>query len=373
MQKTLKFIVLILAVIGFVAGLYGLYLRFVDGQQAANYGSYIPWGLWIAGYITLVGASAGAVAVSAVIYGLKRKNLYKIAHVSMIVAFAAFVAGMFLVWIDLGHAERFWKLYLSTSFNSVMGWMAWFYAIYGILLLVGLWLTRKGEVPSFIERFAWLVFLFAIAFAAAEGALFGVVGAQAIWESSFTPILFLAEGAAFGVGAVAAACYLIGLLDTDLAKRFGAALLVFLAVIVLLEIAEVITGLYAATPAKAETLQTILFGPYWWAFWILHVLLGVVIPAILLLAARGNPLATGVAGLLIAAMGLASKLNLVIPSLAQPELEGLAEAFYGPGLSLNYLPSLSEWLVFIWAVSLAILLFLLGAWFLHKEPSKEAA
>ena len=373
MRKTLKIIVLILAALGFVAGLYGLYLQFVNGQQAANYGSYVPWGLWIAGYITLVGTSAGAVGVSAVIYGLKRKDLYPAAHISMIVAFAAFVAGMFLVWVDLGHAERFWKLYLSTSFNSVMGWMAWFYAVYGILLLVGLWLTRKGEVPAFIERFAWLVFLFAVAFAAAEGALFGVVGAQAIWESAFTPILFLAEGAAFGVGAVAAACYLVGLLDTDLAKRFGAVLLVFLAVIVLLEITELLTGLYAAIPAKSETLQSILFGPYWWAFWIFHVLLGVVVPAILLLVARGNALATGVAGLLIAAMGLASKLNLVIPSLAQPELEGLAESFTGPGLTLTYLPSLAEWLVFIWAASLAVLLFLLGARLLHNEPSKEVA
>ncbi len=373
MQKTLKLIVLILAAIGFIAGLYGLYLRVVDGHQAANYGSYIPWGLWIAGYITLVGTSAGAVAVSAVIYGLRRKDLYPVASISMIVAFVAFVAGMFLVWVDLGHAERFWMLYFETSFNSVMGWMAWFYVIYGILLLIGLWLTRKGAVPALIERFAWLVFLFAIAFAAAEGALFGVIGAQALWESAFTPILFLVEGAAFGLGAVAAACYLLGLLTTDIAKRFGTVLLILLASIALLEFADVITGLYTATPAKTEVLQLIMFGHYWWAFWIFHILLGVIFPAILLLVARGNAIVTGIAGLLIAAMGLASKLNLVIPSLAQPALEGLAESFTGPGLTLTYLPSLGEWLVLIWAVSLAVLLFLLGSWLKTSESSKETA
>jgi len=51
---------------------------------------------------------------------------------------------------------------------------------------------------------------------------------------------------------------------------------------------------------------------------------------------------------------------IVIPGLAIPELPGLEEAFHGPGLTTHYMASLSEWLLFVWAVGLAALLFLIG-------------
>jgi protein NrfD len=371
MHKTLKIVVLIVAAIGFVVGLYGLYLRVVDSHQSTNYGSYVPWGLWIAAYVMLVGTSAGAVGVAAFIYIMRRKDLYPLARMGVMAALAAFVAGMFLVWVDLGHADRFWKLYLQTSFGSVMGWMAWFYALYGILLLVGLWLTRSGQVPAVIEKYAWLIFLFVIAFAAAEGALFGVVGAQTAWESGFTPILFLVEGAALGVSVVAAAGYLLGYLTVDISKLFGSVLLALLAVVLLLEFSEIITGLYNATPVKTSSLQSMLFGQYWWVFWIFHGVFGVIVPIFLLLFAREKPLATAIAGALVVSMGLTSKLNLIVPALAQEEMEGLAEAFTGPGLTYSYVPSLAEWLVYIWAISLAVLVFLLGSQLLHIGSSEE--
>jgi molybdopterin-containing oxidoreductase family membrane subunit len=241
-----------------------------------------------------------------------------------------------------------------------MGWMAWFYTVYGILLLVGLWLTRRGVIPAFMQRFAFLVFFFAIAFAGAEGALFGVVGARAAWESGLTPILFLVEGALFGLGFVVACAYLFDQLTSPLATRLGWVLLSLLGGLIVLEWAEYSTGLYAATPAKSQTLQTILSGPYWWVFWIFHVGLGLILPGLLLLFGRSHLLTTASAGALIGAMGLASKLNLVVPALAQEELDGLTQAFSGPGLTFVYFPSPMEWLVWVWTVGLAGLIVLVG-------------
>ncbi len=145
-----------------------------------------------------------------------------------------------------------------------------------------------------------------------------------------------------------------------MAARLGGVLLGLLGVLVVLEWAEYSTGLYAATPAKSQTLQTILSGPYWWVFWIFHIGLGVVLPAALLLFGRKNPLLTAVAGALIGAMGLASKLNLVVPALAQEELDGLTQAFSGPGLTFVYFPSTMEWLVWVWTVGVAALVVLVG-------------
>lgn len=373
MNRWLSRILWLAALIGFAVGLYGLYQRFALGHAAAAYGSYVPWGLWIAAYVTFVGASAGALAVAALIFAFRAEDYYPVARIAVLVALAAFATAMLNVWLDLGHPLRAWKLLLQTSFTSVMGWMAWFYTIYGILLVVGLWLTRSGRIPPLMQRFAGLVLLFAVAFAGAEGALFGVVGARAVWESGLTPILFLVEGALFGVGLVAAATFLMDKLSGELAGRFGRVMLWLLAALVVVEWAEFSTGLFAAVPAKSQTLQTIVTGDYWWVFWIFHVGLGIVLPGLILLFGRMKPLSTAGAGLLIGGMGLASKLNLVIPALAQEELHGLSAAFTGPGLTFSYFPSTMEWLVLVWTVSLAVLIFLAGSSLLRIAPSSEVA
>ena len=58
------------------------------------------------------------------------------------------------------------------------------------------------------------------------------------------------------------------------------------------------------------------------------------------------------------------RLNIVLPGLSVPEMEGLLHAYSTRGLTFDYFPSVSEWLVFIWSISLAGLIFLLGKTYL---------
>lgn len=352
----------LLAIVCCIAGVYGLLLRFDQGHAAAAYGSYVPWGLWIAAYVAFIGSSAGAFAFAAVILMLRQEAYYPIARLAILVALAAFAVGMTNVWLDLGHPLRAWKLLLETAWTSIMGWMSWFYVIYGLILLLGLLASIRGRIPAFVQRWAFLAFIFAVIFAGAEGALFGVIGARAVWESGLTPVLFLAEAGLFGLSLVIATAFIFNQLSPKIARRLGMVILVLLGLVIVLEWAEYSTGLYAAVPAKSSTLLTILTGPYWWVFWGLHLGLGIVVPALLLLFGRGQVFLTGVAGALVAGMGLATKLNLVIPALAQEELEGLAHAFSGPGLTFAYFPSLMEWLVWLGTLGLGGMIVLLGYW-----------
>ncbi len=68
MTKNLQRAAWVVAVVLFVIGLYGLYQRLTLGHASANYGSYIPWGLWIAAYVYLIGLSAGAFLFSTLVY-----------------------------------------------------------------------------------------------------------------------------------------------------------------------------------------------------------------------------------------------------------------------------------------------------------------
>jgi len=365
----------LVAIGGAAAGTIGVVWRFTSGHTAADYGSYVPWGLWVAAYIALVGASAGAFAFAALIFSARWRQHYRLAELALLVALGTFVAGMLSVWIDLGHPFRAWRLLTNSQAGSVMGLMTWFYLAYGVVLVIGLWETRRGPVPRFIERFAWLAVLFAVVFAGAEGSLFGVVGAQATWESGLTPVVFLIEGALFGVSLVAAAGALFKVLTSETAKLLGQALLGLLLALVVVEAAEIFTGLRAAVPAKRHVFEAILTGDYWWVFWVFHLALGVVVPAAILWHSRWRAPFVGAAGALVGTMALASKLNLVVPALAAHEdIEGLAEAFTGPGLVYDYMPSTMEWLVTVGAFALAGLLVLMGHTLLRRlEQSARPA
>jgi molybdopterin-containing oxidoreductase family membrane subunit len=68
----------------------------------------------------------------------------------------------------------------------------------------------------------------------------------------------------------------------------------------------------------------------------------------------------GVAAFLIATTFLATRLNIVIPGLIEPQLEGLDTAYVEGRLSFDYFPSLMEWLVFIFIGAIATGLFYAG-------------
>jgi molybdopterin-containing oxidoreductase family membrane subunit len=362
----------VVAGIGFLVGLYGLYVRFAFGHMRTDYGSYVPWGLWVAAYATFIGISAGAYVLASTIFILRRKDWYPIARAALGVALAAFIGGMIAIFLDLGHPERFYELIFRTNFRSMMGLMAWLYSLYGIMLLLLIWLSWTREDNPWLRRLGYLSVPYAILFAGAEGALFGVVGARPLWESGLTPIMFLVEAAVSGIAAVAVVAYILGYLDKAKAAFLGRAMLIVLLINVLLMWADFSTALYAGIPAKADAIRSVLFGDFWWVFWIVYMLIGVVIPLLLLAFRPKSVGAISLAGLLIMVTAVATKLSLVIPAQTQAELTGLERAFTGPGLKFEYFPTPSEWLLYVWIVSAAVLIFLAGFVLLqrvHKEAN----
>ncbi len=69
---------------------------------------------------------------------------------------------------------------------------------------------------------------------------------------------------------------------------------------------------------------------------------------------RDPYLSVGVAAGLIAVTFIAMRLNIVIPGLVVPELEGLDTAYVDRRLSFHYVPSLMEWLVMLFIATAGI-------------------
>jgi len=396
-MKIFEKLLWLVAIIGFVVGAYGLYDRIANGHINVSYGSYIPWGLWVGAYIYLVGVSAGAFLLSTLVYVFGIKKLEKIGKLALFTAVITLGVSLFSIWLDLGHPERALELVLRTNFRSMMGWMIWLYSAYFVLLVVELWFALRADFVAWSARkdFAGSLARFlafgqrdvsakafardarvlqilgslgvplAIAFHGGVGALFGVVGARPYWNTGLTPIMFLI-GALLSGGALLTFVVLVfgpnqgSAEHRDTVVFLGQIVLGLLLLDVLLEWAEYSIGLYSAIPADVASMQLVLFGPFAWVFWGVHVGLGVVVPALVLIFRGKSPVWVGIAGLLIAFTFMSVRLNIVIPGLAVPELEGLANAFTGPGLTFDYFPTLTEWLMQIWIVSTGLLAFLIG-------------
>lgn len=435
MSNLLQRLAWVVAIVLFAIGSYGLYLRVTVGHAAADYGSYVPWGLWVAGYIYLIGLSAGAFLFSTLVYvfnihrtsavttvaappigmadgtAVGRSQMEAVGKLALLTALVTLVAAMVSIWLDLGHPERAWRLMFHTNFSSMMGWMAWLYSAYFVVLVVELWFALRTDLAACAKEqvgfkaklcglltfgqqdtsekaserdkkalriLGTLAVPLAIAFHGGVGALFGVIGARPYWNSAITPITFIV-GALTSGGALITFVTAIWGPDRgteshrQLVSLLGQIVLGLLLIDLLLEWAEYSIALYASIPAHAASLQMILFGPYWWVFWIVHVLLGSVVPLLLLTFWRHSVAAVATATALLAITFISVRLNIVIPGLAVEELEGLSAAFTGPGLTFSYFPTTMEWLVFIWSIALAGLLFLTGYNLLPIVRTKKAA
>lgn len=408
MSKNSKAIAWSIAGVGLLLGVIGIIWRITQGHEMADYGSYVPWGLWVAGYIYMIGLSAGAFLLSTLVYVFRIKRLERVGKLALFTALVTLFAAMLLIWVDLGHPMRAWRLIFRTHFTSIMGWMAWLYSTYFVLLLAELWfamradLARCADEPGLRGRLCSF-FTFgrkdigdaatnrdqrvlrilgaigvpvAVAFHGGVGALFGVVGARPFWHGGLTPIVFL-------VGALASGGALLAFLTAiwgpgrgtdehrDTVVFLGQLVLGLLAIDVLLEWAELSTGLISSVPSLTESIRLLMFGPYWWAFWLVHVVAGTVVPLALLAFRNRSVTAIGWASALIAATFLTVRLNIVLPGLDVQELDGLKEAFSGPGLSFSYFPTVGEWFVFVGIAALAGAIFLLGYQLLPIVRQKE--
>lgn len=366
-----------IGVVGLLAGGWGLvdFLRF--GHAHTNYGSYVPWGLWVAMYLFFVGISAGSFMVASLDH-LFHTQLFKGAgRVSLWGAFVTLVAGLLTIWFDLGHMERIWRVYFYPNWFSVMTQMVWGYTVFGLVILGALWfsLRRPHSIEFKILMIVGLVL--SVFLSGGVGALIGVQASRPYWHVGLFPAQFPVFSLASGVALLLVIIAIFGPSDDP---RRGKQLWVLGVVTVVLQVvklyflwADFSQSLYGGIPMNVQAVNEVMFGRYWWAFWILQLGLGTVVPLVVLaqpkLVADGRY--AGWMGMFVLLGFAVARANIVFPALTVPELEALRTAFVHSRLSFEYFPSLTEWLLEVGIASLAVLLFLAGVRWLPLVQHKE--
>jgi protein NrfD len=345
-------------------GAVGIYQRLTQGHLPAGYGSYVPWGLWVAIYFHGVGIAGGAFVLGAggFVLGLPGFRHPATLRTVIVLAVAAIVPAFMGVWLDLGHMERAAYIFLSPNFTSMMAFNAWMYNAF-IIIAAACWLLSLRPHSGWLRPLLCLAIMFSVLFPSQSGAFFGVVEAKGFWHSALLPMLFLASAITAGTATLLLVRWLLGP-GAEPAPEHALALarlrlvtLVGLVVYFVFEFAEFSIALWNPN-VHAPAIELILWGPYWWVFWVIHLLLGGALPLALLLSKRPGVWAW--AALLVAATFISARLNVLVPGQAVGELDGLQEAFHHDRLKYIYHATGMEYFVGLFLLAVGMTVFFVG-------------
>lgn len=369
---------------GFV-GLIGLYQRFTQGHLPAGYGSYVPWGLWIGIYFHGVGMAGGAFLLGSLGFLLgwrgfdQGKNLRQV----VVLAVAAIIPAFFAVWLDLGQLGRFQNIFLHPNFTSMMAFNSWMYSFFLLLAAVIWWMSYNPQKHVWLKPLLCMSLLFTVLFPSQSGAFFGVVDAKGYWHSALLPMMFLLSAITAGSAILLLARVFVeasanrGLSPLEIEDEHS--MINRLRVVVIagiigyfaFEFAEFSIALWNPY-LHAPALKLVLFGPYWWVFWIVHILIGGLIPLGLLFSKWR--FGWTIASLLVAVCFISARLNVLIPGQAISEIKGLQEAFQDERLNFVYHATPMEYAVGLFTVAMGMAIFVIGRrvnYFAHQFLDPE--
>ena len=374
-------IFIVLGIIMLIVGASGMAQRLTQGLAPTNITSYVPWGLWVGFYDYLVWLEVGSLLVFITLfYLIGFTKLKPIKPFVLFTGFTVVLMALIIVLLDLGHPERFWHVLLYPDFSSMITWMVWLHSAYLLLLTVELVLVLSGteRSESILKLLAYFSLPMGLALIIVSGSIFGVIATRPLWNTASLPLMFLISSLAAGSGLLT---LLVVLFWPDkqspdyrqIIQRLARLTSVLLAGGVFAAGVIGFTMLYqgSGNPIRAEGINLILSGPYAWSFWIIHILLGVLVPLIVMIVMPRNPLLVGIAAFLSTVTFVAVTLNVVIPVLVTPDLEGLATAFVDSKLDVNYVPNPMEWLMLAFIFGLGSLIYGLGLRFLPLQPRNE--
>ena len=370
---------LAVGLIALLVGAVGVF-RVLIWHDHGALGSYVPWGLWVAAYVYLVWMEVGMIlGYYALKHVLKVEGIEKLGPVIVLAAICALLAALMIIGMDLGHPFRAWRALVFADFSSPMTWMIWLHSFYLVLLAVEFWAYRN-DYEDLIKWLNWVNIPAGVALIGVIGALFGVIAARPFWNASILPMAFFMSSLVAGTALI----LLLHLLFSPLAgkrvyqrtaQELGRFLMWAILVALLAAGANLVVTMYPDVPAKSEAMRLLLFGPYWWSVWIVHLALGTLVPLVLLALFRRSLLALGTAAALLVSTFVMVPLNVVIPGLAYPtpELRGIASAYVHPRLSYDYVPNLTEWLVVVFGLGVALTLFAVAYYLLLNRYYADLA
>ena len=292
---------LILILAGFGAGIFVL----LRGLVVTNLTDLTPWGLWITLDLSSIALSAGAFTLCAGVYLLGLKQFKPLARTAAFIGLIGYGMAMMFLLLDIGRPDRFYNGFIFWNNHSVLWEVTMCVGLYFMVLTI-------ENLPNF-ARWGWLQTKFpklvgwmlqthenapylavaglglSVLHQSSLGATFGVLISRPIWYHPGLAGLFFVSAIAGGIAMTLLVALIAGLRRPGLqieektisqvAQFLGWALVVYL----YLRFWDLLATTYTFQPGRAEGFELLTRGTLSFNFWFGEILLGILIPAIVLL------------------------------------------------------------------------------------------
>jgi molybdopterin-containing oxidoreductase family membrane subunit len=370
-----------IAIFGFLAAVgvaFGIDAFIVGHDHVYGVTREVPWGLLISTYVFFVVTSTGLCLVSSIGHVFGTESFMPIAKRSVFLAIATIVSGFLVIAFEI---ENPWRMaiynVISPNLTSNIWWMGTLYGAYLFFMLIEFALLQIGRY----KQASMVGLLGVIAGVAAHsnlGAVFGLLAAREFWHGPLMPIYFIASAMMSGCAAIlfftwvaykANGWKMSPAMEKALSAtgKLGALLM---AIIMFFTCWKILAGVAGKPPGEYEAMQAILTGNYSLNFWGGEVLLGMVLPFLIIMAARArNMKAMFIAGALCLIGIFFMRYDLVVVGQIVPGLEGMGIIDFPHYFS--YTPSFYEIIITIGGLSLCAMAFLMGEKLFNGHLSEE--
>jgi molybdopterin-containing oxidoreductase family membrane subunit len=363
--------------VGILIGLYTAVMLFIKGHVLFNTNDVIIWSLPLGVYIFLALTSSGLTLLSGIPLVLKIREFEPFAKRLVFLAIATLCGGFVSIGLELGSVFHMIYILLSPNLSSPIWWMGFIYSLELVVLVVKFWEMHKGDRDSGFSRFLGLAsFILALVAPLMLGSVFGITESRVTYfgpvMSVYCLLMALLSGSALfllysmilrkvgdtGQSEIPSALY------DNLARLFTyitGIVVLFTLVKFAIESATVVPEFLVYHEFEHA------FGA--WQGFHTEVILGLFLPFVLLLIPSVRKTIGGkiVTSALILIGTLMMHMEILLAGQSHP-IGPKAEQY---SAFISYFPSIWEWLVFVFAMAVMMLLYTLGERYLKLAQGAE--
>ena len=380
-KLTIKFYAwMAILIAGLLLGVYSVINMFSKGHGATlGTNDDVAWGIFIVGFIFLVGIGSGVTIIGLLIHAFGRADFKPLANRAVLFGLLSLMGSMLFIMLDVGNiATALLVPWVLRNTTSMFIYTSLTYYVFGLLMLgqlaFAVKVARWGASGWDRKMQKWLAiasFPFALlVLQAADGALFSVVKVREYWNSALLPAHFALTALVTGTAVI----ILLAIVTARVGKKqlvsanslglLGKLLAYFVAVTVVFDLYDLLVLNYSELPEGMEVWR-LLTGPYL-TLYALNI--GGLIAALVILVFKQGRRAGGlvIASFVALLAVVAYRYNLVIVGQQVPLWSGQARP------EISYAPSSIELSIAVGIVALVLLLYTVLTKILPMEEAAEA-
>ena len=376
----------LLAAIGALVSAIGigaaLYMEH-HGHSVTGMNNQIVWGLPHVFAIFLVVAASGVLNVASIgsVFG---KTVYKTrGMLAGLLCFAMLAAGLVVILLDLGRADRIMVAATHVNITSVFGWnMILYPGMFGIVV-VYLWTLMEKRMYPFSKPAGFAAFIWRLMLTTGTGSIFGFLVTRQAYQSAVIAPMFIIMSFAWGMAVfmiVQKAMYRWNgmTLHPQIRARLKNLLAVFVGAVFYFVAIYHLTNLYFARQVEFERFILLDGGIFPLLFWGGWFVLGTVLPLILIFTPALSKMSGSVtlASLFVIVGAFCQLYVFIIGGEAFPLdiFPGMTtSSSFFDGRIDQYSPALPEWLLGIGGLGIAFTMVVVGVRVLKFLPEDNIA